>query len=393
MEQQSINYPTDENEIDQDQARFLYEQHCAILVIEHLPVRSEFGIDLSSFIIGDKFKGVKLIPPGVHFVFASSIDKTGRQHGPRCGFFHEFQKNELLIKRWLQQDEDFDDAYEASNEERERYANNLRDLDRYLGAYRFGTYATYLKLISHLTPKLMLEMIPDCQRIRAMPYLTREDQSKSSNSATPELTKRQLRRSLIVCDKSKPSENNLLPDLKPAKETQIKFTTIPTDHTYSNLSSHSDITHYNLDTTMKLDQTFAGEAGLSRLLGEFQFAFIALLLGHVYDCFEQWQKLLKLVCSADAALSKYDRFFIDFTRVLSTQLDQVPQDLFEDITDRDNLIRYHLDNFFQNVDQSRTSLNQELVSQVLQLRQLLERKFKWQFDVEPDEEQPVVVEL
>lgn len=34
-----------------------------------LPEGSEFGIDLKSFNTGEKFCGMKMIPPGFHFVY------------------------------------------------------------------------------------------------------------------------------------------------------------------------------------------------------------------------------------------------------------------------------------------------------------------------------------
>jgi A1 cistron-splicing factor AAR2 len=51
--------------IDQDQANALYEQG-AILLLLDTPANTEFGIDCHVWRVGDRFKGIKLIPPGVH---------------------------------------------------------------------------------------------------------------------------------------------------------------------------------------------------------------------------------------------------------------------------------------------------------------------------------------
>lgn len=41
----------------------------AKLIILGLPEGSEFGIDLQGWTIGNKFKGLKMIPPGFHFYY------------------------------------------------------------------------------------------------------------------------------------------------------------------------------------------------------------------------------------------------------------------------------------------------------------------------------------
>ena len=54
--------------MDQDTARILFEDG-AILVFLDVPEGTEFGIDYTSWNVGPKFKGVKMIPPGVHYVY------------------------------------------------------------------------------------------------------------------------------------------------------------------------------------------------------------------------------------------------------------------------------------------------------------------------------------
>ena len=54
--------------MDPDLARRLSETG-ATLVLLDFPTGSEFGIDMNVWNTGDKFKGVKMIPPGKHFVF------------------------------------------------------------------------------------------------------------------------------------------------------------------------------------------------------------------------------------------------------------------------------------------------------------------------------------
>ena len=54
-------------EIDQELAKRLLVEG-ATLIFFDVPVGTEFGIDLKSWNTGNKFKGVKMIPPGIHIV-------------------------------------------------------------------------------------------------------------------------------------------------------------------------------------------------------------------------------------------------------------------------------------------------------------------------------------
>ena len=55
-------------EMDQDLARRLLIEGATFVFLD-VPVGTEFGIDMKSWNTGDKFKGVKMIPPGLHYVY------------------------------------------------------------------------------------------------------------------------------------------------------------------------------------------------------------------------------------------------------------------------------------------------------------------------------------
>lgn len=56
--------------MDPEKAKRLFESGSCLLCLD-VPVGTEFGIDYMTWSVGDKFKGVKLIPPGIHFVHTS----------------------------------------------------------------------------------------------------------------------------------------------------------------------------------------------------------------------------------------------------------------------------------------------------------------------------------
>lgn len=53
--------------MDPDLAKRLFETG-ANLVLLDFPVGTEFGIDMNVWNTAERFKGVKMIPPGIHFV-------------------------------------------------------------------------------------------------------------------------------------------------------------------------------------------------------------------------------------------------------------------------------------------------------------------------------------
>ena len=54
--------------MSQEQAQWLFSEG-AMLVFLDVPPGTEFGVDYNSWAVGEKFKGVKMIPPGIHFVY------------------------------------------------------------------------------------------------------------------------------------------------------------------------------------------------------------------------------------------------------------------------------------------------------------------------------------
>lgn len=63
-------FHTCSQEMDQQTANALFEKGACLLFLE-APPNLEFGIDYMAWTIGPLFKGVKMIPPGLHFVYFS----------------------------------------------------------------------------------------------------------------------------------------------------------------------------------------------------------------------------------------------------------------------------------------------------------------------------------
>lgn len=101
------------------------------LIVTGAPDHTEFGIDLLAIDITNEFRGVKLIPPGAHFVYSSAKDSFGNSSGARNGFLHFFKAGEIVVKEWNQQLEQLENRTKGDLElEKQRIREHLKDLDR-----------------------------------------------------------------------------------------------------------------------------------------------------------------------------------------------------------------------------------------------------------------------
>ena len=69
-------------DIDPEVAKKLFKEGAAIVLID-VPPGTEIGIDMNSWNVGEKFLGIKCIPPGIHFVYYSSVNLPSRSVAPR----------------------------------------------------------------------------------------------------------------------------------------------------------------------------------------------------------------------------------------------------------------------------------------------------------------------
>lgn len=102
----------------------------AVLIIAGVPPGTEFGIDQSSSLVGEDFRGVKMIPEGVHFVYCASQGPYG-DAAPRVGFVHFFKRGEIVVREWDNDKEELKlRIHDDVDGEVDRIRQNLKNLDR-----------------------------------------------------------------------------------------------------------------------------------------------------------------------------------------------------------------------------------------------------------------------
>eukprot|EP00040_Diaphanoeca_grandis_P025312 m.140002 g.140002 ORF g.140002 m.140002 type:complete len:323 (+) comp30096_c0_seq2:395-1363(+) len=186
-------------------------------------------------------------------------------------------------------------------------------------------------------------------------------------------------------------EPDVPPSLTRTHDSVIRFCNIPR-RCYPPNASAQEITRCNMDRSYTLDTVLQqlGPQAHAALLGELQFSFVCFLVGHVFDAFEQWKKLVALFCSCEDAITKYPKLFHDFIGVLHYQIREAPSDFFLDAISNNNFLVAVLQNFFLILRES--GADPELQKRALVFKESLAR-FNWDFEEEDDDDLPVVVDL
>nr|CAG4638646.1 EOG090X0AVR [Cyclestheria hislopi] len=304
----------------------------------------------------------------------SSVGKDG-QVAPRTGFFHNFRRKEILARKWSQETEDIVDT--ISDEDKDRLQCNLKDLDSSLGAYPYQSWKKWISLTNKITVDVIEKIKPLCDKISSV-----ADLIPSENEPEMKKAKRILRANI---------ESTMLPSMQERPGTELRFTSIPSE-SYPEGATPSQITKYSLDSSYVLEQLLSCWQKSDQLLGELQMAFICFLVGQVYSAFEQWKKLLTILCTADEMLQKNPKLFINFIGDVYFQMQEVSADFFVDIITQDNFLVHIFRIFFSNISENK-HLDAQLRKRGHQLEEYLTQRFQWDFSMESEEDAPVVVQL
>lgn len=391
-------------EMSQETAQVLFQEG-ATLIFLNVPKGTEFGIDMKSWNTGENFKGVKMIPPGLHFIHYSAVGKMG-DTAPRIGFLHNFIPKELLVMKWDSKLEDINQS-SVSSEEVERIRQNLKNLDKSLGPYPYDVYDKWKNLTSHITLELVEKLQPASGNIRSAlelvscsnadrPRGVATDKNEASTSkeipAMPETLSPGSRRKIFRPGMEN-IDDDLLPDLKPVPGTEIRFTQFP-ERSYPDGSTPAEITKHSLDSSYVLEYLIKAHQSPIDLIGELQFAFICFLIGHSLDAFEHWKRIANIICSSESALSKFRIVFDSFLTAFDAELVEVPEDFLANIVSNNNFVYHKLRELFRSIDNS--NIDGRLKTKARRFKMKLTQEYQWDFsnlNEDEDDEAPVIVEI
>lgn len=357
-------------------ARQLFEQG-AFLIIAGVPVKTEFGIDLCSYSVGEKFRGVKMIPPGPHFVYTAAQGPYG-DTSSRIGFIHYFKSQEIVIREWDNEKEELRVRTKGNrDEEVASIRNNLRELDSFLAPYDFSSSAKWNNLTNHLTEMTIERCRPECGLIRPsveFESCSNDDRPKGNMTSGQRINK-------LTSD-----EDELLPKLKMVPETAPKFTELP--ELYPKELTPHEISLAHMDSLLAVDQLFSRFPNPNHLLDEIQFSFALYLAGYSTDSLAHWRRILGILSNSEASVDKNLQFYRNYLSVLQYQLPELPEELMEP-TSR-NTVYKDIGHLVKNCAQCQ--LGKEADYLIANLRQ----EMGWTFDeflCEDPEDLPVVVEM
>ncbi|RCI03444.1 a1-alpha2 repression [Rhizopus stolonifer] len=355
--------------MDQDLANKLFEKGAFLLFLE-APPNLEFGVDYNAWTIGPLFKGIKLIPPGLHFIYFSSTNNEGVQ-GIRTGFFHFFESKEILVREWNPQIEDLRDETELDPNQVERLRINIHDFDRNMGPYPLDPptfYERWKKLTRYITPGIVRRVLPNNGKVSHLP------EKSPDLPSVNDIKDKRLGKAL-------------------EKEEGMEFTRFDLRKSFPPGATGDEVTKWSLDKSWLvrdlLSRVYHNDHKV--MLGELQLAFVCLLMAQNFSGFNQWKQLVQLLCSCPELIEEKPTMFIEFMDVLQSQLDECPEDFYRDILSENNFTSVMLKTLQTNTSGS----SEELVKRYTRLRKFVIKKFAWEVpdeeEEEDDEDAPVIV--
>ncbi|XP_050343438.1 protein AAR2 homolog [Nymphalis io] len=391
--------------MDQETAKKLLVEG-GTFVFLGVPHETQFGIDMQCWNTDEDFRGIKMIPPGLHYVHYSAVSKETGDISPRSGFMHYFHNKEFVVKIWDKKLEDISKD-EISEESIQRLKDNLLNIDKHLAPYPYEIWQKWKQLSSQITAELAQKLSPLNGFIRAsvdllpMSDKDRPRGNKPKQSLEPDTESKEVqgqstsgqsdvKRTRRITEEEK--ERAMLPDLKPAPGEAMRFTELPQDK-YPPGSTPGEITKHYLDQTYSLELMIAQHDEPLHIIGELQIAYLCFLIGHSLEAFEHWKNLVILLCSCDQAIRKYRNVYFHFIKTIEIQIDEIPGDFLADIVMNKNVIYKKLRYFFRTAFVNK-KVDGQLLTMIERFIENLTLKLKWDFtglnDCEEDEK-PVLV--
>ncbi|XP_047510405.1 protein AAR2 homolog [Pieris napi] len=385
--------------MDQETAKKLLIE-AGTFVFLGVPQETQFGIDMQCWNTDEDFRGIKMIPPGLHYIHYSGVSKGTGDVSPRSGFMHYFQKKEFLVKLWDKNLEDISKD-EVTDESIQRLKDNLLTLDRHLGPYPYDIWQKWKLLSSQITEDLVNRFSPESGLIRAsVELLSTSDKdrprgvkttidSEDKNQETPGQSDPKRAKRITAAEK----EASMLPNLQPVPGASLRFTEIPHDK-FPPGSTPEEVTKHYLDQSYTLELMIAQHVEPLHIIGELQFAYLCFLIGHSLEAFEHWKNLVILFCSCDEAIHKYRSVFFHFIRTVEVQIEEMPEDFLADIVMNKNLVYKKLREFFKTAYVSK--VDGRLLTMIERFKDNLTDKLQWDFtglDRDEEDERPVIVKI
>ena len=325
------------------------KKRSVIMVLGSMPRGSEFGIDCKIWKIGDKFKGIAAVPPGIHYLHYTAADAGNACHigQLRMGFFVNVEVGGLLIYIWDTKSETLVPLEDRAELERYRRGVLRGAFEASLGPYPVAEYSLWCKLSNYINKKTIDKLEPVQKRVIASskPLNCDEKERVGDNSCTGSGS--------VLSGASSHIFFTRLPSLM-KKETRGAATKLSpieiTNHVFDKSDTLLRLLQKDYDYDFRL------------FLGEMQFAFVCFLVGQSFEAFDQWKGMVDLLCSSERALLgkeipkeffshnitivEIQEFLAQSLQVLKVHLEQIPLDFFDSDLSKGNFLEQCVTNLY-----------------------------------------------
>lgn len=351
--------------------------NCVLML--NLPQQALAGIDLLSFTSSPRFRGVKNVPPGLHFVFTACDSTLSVRHGAWFYVTPGVGSPQVFVKKWDDGAEDL--VAETAQTEVLRHKANLGSiwkdgLTPYRQSVQEGDSGAeegwseestdWSKLTSQITPTILSRICglnPDHWNLT------------SASSAAQDLDE----------IPGLESSNSML---HPEKE--LRFLPIDLKKTWREGATGRERTEAAQDRSWFLgdliDKHCQGRDKRSwenEILGELQFTFLMVLTLNNNSCLEQWKRLLRLLLTCRQAIQERSQLFLDLLKCLRLQLGHcavMEGDLFDMNDASGGFLRPLFGQFRKALDDFDGKWKSDIVDELEDLQEYLQKDFGWQLD-------------
>lgn len=340
----------------------------AILVITDAPTDIEFGIDTMTYQTGPKFKGVSMLPPGIHFVYHS----TGL--ASRQGFFIEAGNDELAVRAWDTANEEILPSHNLSEDSLKelRTAIDRGELNNNLGPYPFQQHHIWLNISCFITLDVLHRA--DCEPNTLV--------FPGDETSLDEIPLKKMKTSTY---------NSALKPYFPGIARVARFVDIKSvevemvEATQQSPEKGKLITVMMMDKSRLLNKLINDSYGGSyqNLLGELQLSFLLFILLYSYPGLNHWKQLINAISNSEIFLKDNPAFTSAFLKIFYCQLNFCPNDFFESEISKDNFLRPIISSLFLSLSGGIT--NQSVMEHKRRLLNFLRKKFDLFDDVDEDE--------
>jgi A1 cistron-splicing factor AAR2 len=330
------------------------------------------GIDLLSFTTTPRFKGIKNLPPGYHFIFTSSTSSLSVRHG---AWFHVKPSKSnapapLFIKKWNPSKE----ALEAETSPAEilRWRANLGSIWREgLSPYRQSTAQD-----SEAT-----------EEKNDWNLLT----SEISESLLSGITGPTIDHWTLTSASSAQIDEEKIPGLSQTtseilEEKELTFFPIDLKRTWRPGATGRERTEAVLDRTWALNdliENHCRDKVALEVLGEMQFCFLMVLSLNNYSCLEQWKRILNLLFTCKVAIVQHPDLYVKLLSTLRLQLqhcNDVEGGLFDLSDEGGSLLKSLLHKFKLGLAELPKGSTASVTEELFELENYLRGEHGWRLD-------------